>query len=63
MTRYLSEVVNIEQRLEFGIHICCGALVFQSDVIRAGRSAQDPGIGEKLGSTYLMKTKSPKTLT
>jgi len=34
MTRYLSEAVDVEEGLEFGVHESGGALVFQPDVSR-----------------------------
>ena len=32
MTRYLSEVVGVEERLQYGVHMVCNTLVFQSDI-------------------------------
>jgi len=34
VTRYLSEVVGAEERLQQGVHVTCGALVFQPDIAR-----------------------------
>jgi len=34
VTRYLSEVVGAEERLQQGVHVTCGALVFQPNVAR-----------------------------
>ena len=32
MTQYLSEVVGVEERLQYGVHMVCNTLVFQSDI-------------------------------
>ena len=34
VTQYLSEVMGAEERLQQGVHVTCGALVFQSDIAR-----------------------------
>jgi len=34
MTRYFSEVVGVEEKLEVGVHVSCRTLVFQPDISR-----------------------------